>query len=146
MLGTWKSAPIPGPPPPRAGSRPDSPPQVARLPASGPVSASASQPPCRLEPPHSGQISNTSPRSNFDFPHRWWGCKFARHTDNNYRVYSGTVHQNAQDFTSRQATRYGSATVRVEFGFGSISGGLIRCPRWRFIMKRHKLAANFGYS
>jgi hypothetical protein len=29
-----------------------------------------------------------------------------------------------------RAVRYSSASVRVRFGFGSISGGLIRCPRW----------------
>ena len=51
-----------------------------------------------------------------------------------------------RESTSLPASRYGPATVRDRFGFGSVSGELILCPRWRFIMQCPELAAICGLS
>ena len=129
MLGTRKSALLPrnpGSPPPRAGSPPDSPPQVARFSVSRAVSHPASRPPARANRPTSAEsraLRSRAEISGFQFFRiRGWGCKFARNTGKNYRVNSGTVHQNAPDITSQQASRYRPATVRAPVGFGSSSG------------------------
>jgi len=109
-------------PPPHAGPRPDSRPQAARFSVSRAVSPPASQLPGRHESPHSGPLSSKPQGCKFRFSAPVVGCKFARNTGKNYRVNSGTVHQNAQVFTSQQASQYRPATVRARVGFGSSSG------------------------
>jgi hypothetical protein len=136
----------PRPPSPRAGPRPDSPAQAARFSVSRAVSASVSRPPCQAQTgPLRADLEQVVAGRNFRFPvFQIFGrarVKFREHTPNNNqrlpRVETRRIH-----FVCHISGWVGD--VRVQFGFGSISGGLIRCPRWRFTMKWHKIWAYFG--